>query len=100
MSNSLITHKRRIYDIVAVLGDLGGVTEVMMLAMGCLLYPISQSSYKMMSTKRMFIARTKNDELFDEASEEKKKKFFLSDMEITEGMKNKLKVELKKHRVI
>ena len=100
MTNSLITHKRKIYDIVALLGDLGGVTEVIMLTMGMLLFPISESSYNMMSTKRMFIARTKNDELFDEATEEKKKKWFLSDKTMPDGIKNKLKAELKKHRVI
>ena len=58
LTSNEVVHKRKIYDIVAVLGDLGGVTEVIMLAMGCLLFPIAESSYNMMSTKRMFIART------------------------------------------
>ena len=79
LTSSVFIHKRKIYDIVALLGDLGGVTEVIMLTLGCLLFPIAESSYNMMSTKRMFIARTKNDKLFDEASEEKKKKWFLSE---------------------
>ena len=48
----------------------------------------------------MFIARTRNDELFDEASEAKKKKWFLSEKSMPEGIKSKLKQELKKHRVI
>ena len=64
MSNELITHKRKIYDLVAVLGDLGGVTEVITLIMGIILLPIAESSYNMMSTKRMFLARTKDDGLF------------------------------------
>lgn len=96
----MLTHKRKIYDIVALLGDLGGVTEVIMLAMGCLLFPIAESSYNMMSTKRMFIARTRNDDLFDEASEARKKKWFLSEKSMPEGIKSKLRLELKKHRVI
>ena len=58
LTNNVIVHKRKIYDIVALLGDLGGVTEVIMLTMGILLFPISESSYNMMSTKRFFIART------------------------------------------
>lgn len=74
-----MTHKRQIYDIVALLGDLGGVTEVITLVLGLLLFPISESSYNMMSTKRMFLARTKAGDLFEEANEKKKKKWMLSD---------------------
>lgn len=96
----MFVHKRKIYDIVALLGDLGGVTEVIMLTMGCLLFPIAESSYNMMSTKRLFIARTSNDDLFEDASEKKKKKWFLSEKSMPQGMKKKLREELKKHRVI
>ena len=74
-----MTHKRQIYDIVALLGDLGGVTEVITLVLGLLLFPISESSYNLMSTKRMFLARTKAADLFDEADEKKKKKWMLSE---------------------
>lgn len=84
-------HKRKIYDIVALLGDLGGVTEVFLLALGWLLYPISESSYNMMSSKRMFIARTINDKLFEDVSEERKKKWFLSEKSMPSGMKNRLR---------
>lgn len=100
LTSDLHVHKRKIYDIVALLGDLGGVTEVIMLAMGCFLFPIAESSYKMMSTKRCFIARTSDENLFDDASELKKKKWFLSDKSMPSGIKRKLKEELKKHRVI
>ena len=100
LTSSEIVHKRKIYDLVALLGDLGGVTEVLMLGMGCLLFPIAESSYNMMSTKRMFIARTANNKLFDEVSEDKKKKWFLSDTCLPDGMEDQLKRELKKHRVI
>lgn len=95
-----ITHKRKIYDIVALLGDLGGVTEVITLVLGCLLFRISKSSYNMMSTKRMFLARTKDDELFDEADEKNKKKWFLTDTSMPPGIQKKLKQEVQKHRVI
>ena len=60
-----------------MLGDLGGVTEVIMLCLGIFLFPISESSYNMMSTKRMFLARTKDEKFFDEADEATKKKKFL-----------------------
>ena len=60
-----------------MLRDLGGVTEVIMLCLGIFLFPISESSYNMMSTKRMFLARTKDEKFFDEADEATKKKKFL-----------------------
>ena len=94
LSRTMVTHKRKIYDIVALLGDLGGVTEVITLAMGILLFPISESSYNMMSTKRMFLARTKNTGLFDDADEDKKKKWFLGDKSMPSGIKNKLRQEV------
>ena len=100
LTSRALTHKRKIYDIVALLGDLGGVTEVITLAMGCLLFPISESSYNMMSTKRMFLARAKDSDLFDEADEKKKKKWFLTDKSMPSGIRNKLKKEVDKHRVI
>lgn len=61
LNSAVVTHKRIIYDIVALLGDLGGVTEVIGLVLGIMLFPISESSYNMMSTKRMFLARTKDN---------------------------------------
>ena len=79
LTDKIWTHKRKIYDIVAVLGDLGGVSEVITLIMGAFLFPISESSFNIMSTKRMFLARTKSDDVFMDADEETKKKKFLTD---------------------
>ena len=95
-----MTHKRKMYDIVALLGDLGGVTEVLMLILGFILFQLSESSYNMMSTQRMFMARTKDEDLFDAANEEKKKKWFMQDQQINEKLKGRMEKELKKHRVI
>jgi hypothetical protein len=100
LTNTVKTHRRVIYDIVALLGDLGGVTEVIMLVMGIILFPISESSYNMMSTKRMFLASTADDELFVEPDEEVKKRKFISDQHIKGGIKAQLEEEIKKHRVI
>lgn len=38
LSSGVLTHKRKMYDIVALLGDLGGVTEVLMLMLGFILF--------------------------------------------------------------
>lgn len=41
------TYKRQVYGILDLLGDLGGVTEVIMICFGIFLYPISEHSYIM-----------------------------------------------------
>lgn len=86
--------------MVALLGDLGGVTEVLMLIMGFLLFPISESSYNMMSTKRLFLARTKNGDLFNQGNKDNKISKFLGSKNMPKGIKYKLKNEIQKHRLI
>lgn len=66
LTNKVSIHKRKIYDIVQLLGDLGGVTEVFLITMGFFLFPISETSFDMKSTKRMFLAHTKHKDVFIE----------------------------------
>lgn len=100
LTTSVKTHKRKIYDIVALLGDLGGVTEVIMLVLGIVLFPISESSYNILSTKRMFLARTGDDNLFVELSEEKKRKIFGDSKHLEEGLQTMPPDEIRKHRFV
>ena len=41
-------HERQIYGFIDLLGDLGGVMEVIMIVFGIILYPISFHSFKIM----------------------------------------------------
>ena len=59
-----IYHGRKIYEFVTLLGDLGGVAGVLTLIFGFFLEPLSESSFMIMSAKRLFLASTKNDKLF------------------------------------
>ena len=59
-----VFHGRKVYDIVQLIGDLGGVTGVLTLVLGFFILPISEASFIMKSAKRMFLVKTKNDELF------------------------------------
>lgn len=52
------------YNFLDLLGDLGGLTEVFMVSFGFFLYPISEHSYHVQAIKRLFMARTKDDDLF------------------------------------
>lgn len=45
LTSEEITHGREVYGFLDLLGDLGGVTEVIMLVFGFFLFPISEHSY-------------------------------------------------------
>lgn len=73
-----IRHIRYIYSLLDVLGDLGGVTEVIMLLFGFFLYPISEHSFILQALRRLYKARTKDDTIFrkdEEIDSERKKSF-------------------------
>ena len=38
-------HVREVFNLFDLVGDLGGVIEVMIIVMGVLLYPISEHSF-------------------------------------------------------
>ena len=40
-----LRHERTVYGFLAMIGDLGGVTEVIMIAFGFVLYSISEHSF-------------------------------------------------------
>ena len=46
------------------MGDLGGVTEVIMIFFGFLIYPISEHSFVIKAANKLFFARTKRDDIF------------------------------------
>ena len=41
----MINHERKVYGVLDLFGDLGGVSEVMFIIFGALLSPISDHSY-------------------------------------------------------
>ena len=53
-----VLQARAIYSLFDLLGDLGGVTEVLLIMFGAILYPISEHSFVMDAMKRFFLART------------------------------------------
>ena len=65
MDESII-HERAVYGSLDLLGDLGGVTEIIMLLFGFFLFPISEHSFILKAAKKMFMARTTDKGLFIE----------------------------------
>ena len=59
-----INHKRDIYNLLDLLGDLGGVTEVIMICLGIFINPVSEHSFIIKASKTIFLARSKNKNLF------------------------------------
>ena len=57
------THNRSIYNFLDVLGDLGGLTECFMLVIGFFVNPISEHSFILQATKRLFVAKTNDPDL-------------------------------------
>ena len=57
-----------------LLGDLGGVTEVFMIFFSALLMPISDHSFLVKAMKKLFIARTRDEDLFMKPTEKIKTK--------------------------
>jgi len=57
-------NSRRVFGWFDLLGKLGGVTNVMMLLFGFMLFPISEHSYTLKVAKKLFIARTRDVNFF------------------------------------
>jgi hypothetical protein len=65
-SREEVAHERSVYNFLDLLGDLGGLTECFMLSFGFFLFPISEHSFIVQASKKLFIAKSKNDNLFME----------------------------------
>ena len=62
--NIIPGYLRKVYDINLLLGDLGGIAGVLCLIIGFFIEPISEVSFIMKSAKRMFLVKTRKDDLF------------------------------------
>jgi hypothetical protein len=84
-------HKRVIFGWFDLLGKLGGITNVMMLMFGFVLFSISEHSFILKAAKKLFIARTRTKYLF--------KKDPRQSIEI-KALSKKVAGELEMHRAI
>jgi hypothetical protein len=96
--NQSVKHYRLVYDFLGVLGDLGGVTEVIMLIFGFFLYPVSEHSFMLQAIKKLYLARTGDSGLFLEKSTSLSKKLERKNS-VARSQSFKLQKELQKHRV-
>ena len=57
-------HKRKIFGWFGLLGKLGGITNIFMILLGGIMGPISEHSFILKASKKLFIARTKDSQIF------------------------------------
>ena len=74
--NQKISHSRAIYSFLDLLGDLGGVTEIILLVFGGILFPISYHSYVTKAINRLYFAKIADPNVLSNIEKTKIKKSF------------------------
>ena len=54
-------HEREVYNMVDLIGELGGVIELFVFVFGMLILPISKQSFVLKASSEFFKARTTDD---------------------------------------
>lgn len=66
-------HKRTQYNLIDILGDVGGVLELLIFIFGVVMYPWSEFSFLTKALQRLYLARTKKESLFIKKKNKNKK---------------------------
>ena len=61
----MIKHKRNTYDLLDLLGDIGGIVEVLLICFVFVMDPISHFSFLNKAGHKLFLAKTKDNHLFE-----------------------------------
>ena len=88
-----VKHSRQIYGALDLLGELGGVYEMIILAFSIFLSSVSKHSFVLKAVKKMYLGRTGDQRLF----KQKKKKWERGD---GYDSPDRIKKEIDKHRKI
>ena len=57
-------HRREVYNVLSLIGDIGGVLEMVMLLFIFFMTPISEYSFNMKAIQNLYLARSKVSSLF------------------------------------
>jgi hypothetical protein len=79
LDNKSTVHKREIYNFLDLLGDLGGIRDIIVASIGILLFPYSEYSYNLKVLSKMYLAETIDESLLiqKETDSEKYKYLYL-----------------------
>ena len=64
--------ERSIYGVLDLIGDIGGVLEVLVSVVGILMYPLTEYSFVLKALQKLYLARTSNKNLLRKTSLKKK----------------------------
>ncbi len=56
-------HTRDVFDFLDLLGDLGGVMEIIVIAFGYIMSSMSEFSFNLKAIEKLFLVRTKDETL-------------------------------------
>ena len=68
-------HGRGVYGIIDLLGDLGGQIEIYLFVFGWIMFALSERSFTLKATKNLFLARTKDKNMFNKVDEKQKPEY-------------------------
>ena len=74
LAPDVVFHTREIYNIFDLLGDLGGVSQVIGIVFGFIFLPMAEHKFILDATGKLYLARTSQEGLFQKQTETKKEK--------------------------
>lgn len=69
LDRTIIIQARKVYDLLDLLGDVGGIMEVVLIVFGTILYSVAEHSFHIQALKRLFKVKTSQQDLFIDASD-------------------------------
>jgi hypothetical protein len=64
LQEEAIFFEREVYNLLDLVGDMGGVIQVITIVFGIILYPIAEESFNLKAASQLFRARTNDNDLF------------------------------------
>ena len=80
MDDQYTVNKREVYNFFDLLGDLGGIQDIIIIVCGFFLFPVSEFSYNLKALSKMYLVNTESEELVlapNARQREKYKDFYL-----------------------
>ena len=89
-------HTRKSYNLLDLIGDLGGVLEIVITLFGIFLCPVAEHSFILKALQKLYLARTKQDDMLLKKHKKTKKREMPREL----GANHRLKKEVEIHRPI
>ena len=80
MSSVGRSYSRSVYGLSDLLGELGGVFELILLIFGFFLFPISEHSFILKAGQKLFYAKSPQNTTFPKHQDQKTRRFLKSQL--------------------